>query len=162
MEQQCTVDAVMADENDRVVSMSRKDEPQCVCGTRDEILKRVSIRKAHQVGRRKPCGKNFRVGLSHFFETLELPRAIVDVVECVEDAGIDIAGLGNRGARRNASLQRASIDDARPPARRDALGNSFCLGSSARGQREVGATAKPLRLDAFDMPMTRKENLCPR
>jgi hypothetical protein len=46
------------------------------------------------------------------------------------------------------------------PASRDAFGYGFRLGASSLGQGKIGATAKSRRLDAFDVSMTGKENLC--
>jgi hypothetical protein len=87
-----------------------------------------------------------------------LPLAVVNVVERVEGASIDFAGVGNHSAGCKAPSERAGEDHAWTPAGRNTLGDGLCLGLSSSGQRKVGATAKSFRLDAFDMPMTGQEN----
>ena len=109
--------------------------------------------------RREPCGVKCWMRALHLFVTPELPRAIIDVVELIEDANFKATSLGNRRTRRDASSHRTRIDLTRMPGRCDALGGGGRLRASALGQGKVFAPAKPLRLDSFDMPVTREENL---
>src|SRR6266446_6356005 len=159
LEQYCTIHAVVGDGNNRILGMMRQEKSQRVGGSSNEILQRFPIGEAYEMRRREPRGKKLRIGVSHLFVTPELPHAIVDVVEFVEDAGFDVAGFGNRRAGRNASGERARVDRARAPRGSDPPGDGVSLRSSAFGQDKVRATAKPLRIDTFDVPMADEENL---
>src|ERR1700722_441281 len=88
--------------------------------------------------------QNLLVGLS-------LPAPVVDIDQRIDRLGTDAAGRGDLGAGRDAARERARVDLARAPARRDALGDRARLGATEARERQVGATAKPLGLDAFDM-----------
>src|SRR5262249_16910716 len=67
---------------------------------------------------------NFRIGA-------ELPGAVVDVVEIIEDLGLGPARLPDRGAGRHAAAHWTRVDPARLPRRRDAPRESICLGATA-------------------------------
>lgn len=66
-----------------------------------------STRTAHH----KVCG-----GLFHFGETFELPSAVVDIVEVIENLDLGVAGFGDHLPSCNAPGKRARIDHAWRPS----------------------------------------------
>ena len=52
-EQQRAVHAVVADHDDRLVGMARKDQPQRIGGSRDQILQRFAVGEANELRRRQ-------------------------------------------------------------------------------------------------------------
>src|SRR5262249_48747334 len=85
LQQQRAVHAVMRDKNDGVVGVSSDDETQRVCTPRDQFLERLSIGKSSKGRTSKPDCKPLRLGPLDLLVTLPLPRAVVDIVQVVED-----------------------------------------------------------------------------
>ena len=117
-----------------------------------------------------PSGKRTRCGVANHaansaglcalasVEGLELPRAVIDVVEVVANFGGDAAGLGDGGCGFDAAAHRARIDVAWPPGAGDALRDGRSLGAPARREFERLAAAKSLGLDAFDVAVPGQQN----
>jgi hypothetical protein len=64
LEQQRAVYAIMAHNHDRVVGMTLKGEPQRVCASGHNVLKRLPIGKAYQMRRREPSREELWILLS--------------------------------------------------------------------------------------------------
>src|SRR5262245_26969953 len=109
--------------------------------------------------RHKPRREEIGSLVADFGIGAELPGAVVDVVEIIEDLGLGPARPRDRGAGRHAAAHGARIDYARLPGRRDAARECIYFGATAVGQFQWCATAKPLRRDAFDVPVPDQEEL---
>src|SRR5215831_21080933 len=107
--------------------------------------------------RREPRREEIGILVSDFCIGSELPSAVVDVVEIIEDLGLGPARLRDRGAGRHAAAHWTRVDPARLPRRRDASRESICLGATAVSQLQWLATAKPLGVDACDVPVPDQE-----
>src|SRR5262249_10906716 len=89
-----------------------------------------------------------------------LPAAVVNVVEvgaCV--AGGKPASVDDRRAGIDAALQRACVDMHRFPGAGDTARQRLRFGAPVLGERQLLASAKALRRDAFDMTMAREQDL---
>src|SRR5580700_10943389 len=148
----------MADQHDGVVGMTAKDEPQRVGGARCEVLQRFAIRKADEMWRYEPRGEQRWIFAFGFFESLELPGAVVDVGEIIANFRRGAAGLGDGGAGLDAAAHRARIDPARLPGAGNAPRDRLRFVAAARSQVERRPAAKPFRLDAFDVAVADQQD----
>jgi len=158
LNQQRTVHAGMANQHDRVLNMSIENEPKCIRGPRNHVLQRFTVRESNQMRGGEPCSEKFWIGFLDFLVAPRLPRAIIDIVEFIDNLGFDATRLGDSIAGFDAPFHWTGIDLDWPPRGRDAPGNGLGFQTSATGQRQISATAKALWLDAFDMTMSEQEN----
>ena len=136
----------MADKHDRVVAMTGKNKTQRIGAARRKVLQRFAVGKADQMRRGKPGGEQRRIVCLRLLESLELPGAVVDVVEIIANIGRDTAGFGDSGAGRDAAAQRARVDFGRPPGAGDALGKSGGLVAPAFGELEAARARGSVRV----------------
>ena len=153
LQQQRTVHAVVADEHNRVVGMARQHEPQGVGRSGRKVLQRFAVREADHMRSSEPRGEECRMLSVSLRERYKLPGTVVEIVEIVTNLDRDAADLGYGICGLYAATHRACVDFARSPATRNALGNGSGLGAPLCGKLERLATAKPFRLDTFDVPM---------
>src|SRR5271166_1947609 len=149
----------MAHNHDWVVGMTRQDEPQRVCASSDNVLKRLPIGKAYQMRRREPSREELRIFLSNFIVSSELPGAVIDIVEIVADDRCNLAGLRDRVARRDAPAKWTCIHYARLPRGRDTSRDCSGLCATAFSEQKCLATSKSFGLDAFDVTMPDQQDL---
>src|SRR5262249_52155707 len=104
LQQESAGGAVMGDEDDSAIRVGFEDETKRVGAAREEMLERLTVRETHQVRSREPGGEQLRVGGFDLVISLELPGAVIDVVEIVENTRFGTAGLPDRRAGRDAAL----------------------------------------------------------
>ena len=88
-----------------------------------------------------------------------LPGAVSDVAQAVAHLALDAAGRRDLAAGHHAALQGAGEQGNGFPAGSDAPGQPGGLGEAVVGQRQLGTAAKTRRFDAFDMAVTREQDL---
>ena len=95
MEQECAVNAVVRNEHHGLVRVTCKREAKRVGRSRNQVLKRVSVRKSHQMRGREPGGKKLGFSGRHLLMALHPPGAVIDVVQLLDVLCFDAAGLGD-------------------------------------------------------------------
>jgi len=138
--------------------MSIENQPKHIRRPRDHVLQRFAVRESNQMRGDEPCSEKFWIGFLDFLVAPRLPRAIIDIVEFIDNLGCDATPLGDSMAGLDAPFHWTGIDLDWPPRGGDAPGNGLGFQTSATGQRQISATAKALWLDAFDMTMSDQEN----
>ena len=83
LKQQGAIDAVMTDQHGGFVGMAREHHAQRIGRPRRQILQRFAVRESHQLRGGEPCREQRCVLCLGFGESLELPGAVIDIVEIV-------------------------------------------------------------------------------
>src|SRR5580704_345396 len=102
---------------------------------------------------REPFGEKLRLRAFNLLVRLELPCPIVEIVQPIQNARLDVAGAGNCSAGCDASSHRTGVDLGRMPLSRDVFCYGAGLGCSALGQGKIFSAPKPVGPHTFNMPM---------
>jgi hypothetical protein len=120
-------------------------------------LQRLAAGEAHQLRRFEPGRKEGGIVGLRIRESLELPAAVIDVVEVVARlAGGKAAGARDGRAGFDAALHRARVNAVGLPAAGDTARQRFRLHAPLLGERQRLPSAKSLGRDAFDMAVARE------
>jgi len=121
LQEKRSVDAVMSDQNDdsRIRRMSFDHRSDGVGGPGNEILKRVTTWKSHEMRRRKPLPEKRGPCALHLGIGLPLPGTVIEVIQVFQNLDIDLAGGSDMARGRDAATHRARIHDIRTPGPRD-------------------------------------------
>lgn len=158
--QQCPIDAVVTNKDDGLILMPRQHAPQRIAGSRSEILKRFSVRKAEQLRGRVPSVVLLGKCTSNFVVRFPPPFTVIEVVEQLENPVRCAAGHRNGRAGRDATAHRARVDCRWLRHCRDPLSGRPGRCDAQLAERDVCAAPETGRVDAFDVAMARQNNLC--
>src|SRR6476646_443179 len=111
LQKERAVHAVVADNHDRTARVAGQHEAQGVGHARSEILQRLAAGETHQLRRFEPGGEEGGIVGLRILEGLELPAAVVDVIEVIARlAGRKSAGARDGRAGLHAAFHRARVD----------------------------------------------------
>jgi hypothetical protein len=143
LQQHRSVHAVMPNEDDRLVMMMFQDEADGVCRTGKQVLQRITLGKPDKLRRKMPKSeKSWRIA-PDLFESVPLPRTIIEIDETLEHLARRSRRRGDRFTSCNAALQGAGIDGRGMPFAADALGKGGRLSQSFLGAGEFGLAPEP-------------------
>ncbi len=161
LQHQCPIDAVMANEHYHLIvsGVVSEDESNYVRRASNQILERVPVRKAHEMGSLLPSREERGIFRTHLEVSFPLPFAVIEIIEVVEHLTRDAASAGDFTAGHDAAGHRARVDRARLPAARDPCGDGARLALALFRQWYVRAATEALGADAFDVPVAGEDYL---
>ena len=159
VQQDDAVDAVVPDQHDRFPRMLPDRISQCRNCASEHILQALATRDRRPM--RRPVPGVERVG--PFAPDLvwgqTLPLAVVDIHQTRERGRGQAERSSDRLRGCPAPAQGAGIEGSGRPARLYAARGRLRLPEALRSQRQIGAAAKALRRDAFDVAVANQDDL---
>src|SRR5262249_42765565 len=133
-------------------------EAQYVGHARHEIRQRLTLRKPHQMRRAEPTLEELWPARTNLFVRVPLPRAVVQIVEIIEDRRLQLTGGTNRRCGLQAAPQWARVDRHGVALQGEPLSRGVCLPGTEVRELDVAASAEALRGHSFDVPMPHQDD----
>ncbi|MGB6325084.1 MAG: hypothetical protein WBG11_04730 [Methylocella sp.] len=153
LQQNRPVYAVMPDKNDCFVMMMFQDKTDGVCRAGEQVLQGVTLGKPDKMRCTMPKSEKCWRTVLDFFESVPLPRAIIEIDEALEHLARGARRRCNRFTGCNASLQGAGVNGGRMPFASDTLSKRSRLSQPFISEGKFGLASEPFGRDAIDMAM---------
>ena len=157
-EEQRPVDAVMADHHDGPAGMGPEKLAQRRGCAGKQHRQRLTSGDRCEMGCAKPQLGLVRPARLRLVPGQPLPLAVIYVAEPVDGLRLQLKRGRDRRARVAATAEGAGVNRIRFPGRRDITRHGLGLPAAEIGEREIGATAKPLGRQPVDMSVPRQDD----
>ena len=158
VQQQNTIDAVVADNDDGSFGMAPQNVTQRRRRARQHGRQGFSAGDHGKMRCAKPERDLLRPTFLRLFARQPLPFAIVDITEPIDWQPLDPKWRGDRRPGFEAPTERARVNGIRLPGCGDIAGGCLRLAASEIGQGQLRATAKPLGNDPIHISVTHQND----